>query len=625
MEKEIDQAFQFGKFLLTPRERRLTHKGNEIKLRPKTFEVLSYLARRAGHVVQREELFRAIWPRTHVSETVLDHSIWEIREALNDYSESVDWIETVPKVGYRFIGRVETISDNDRRRDLRAGMPLVVALCVSLMVLTLWHFDLLPLKTPSAQPEIDSIAVLPFVNVNGDEVSEYLCSGIPETISASLTRISGLKVTATSSLHRYRNEKVEARIAAAELNVRLILTGSVLLRDRTLKISAELVDGQDNRAIWSRSYRTENKDIFAVEEDVARRVAEALRPELADAEREDVAQSGTSDPEAYQAFLAGEYFTSRWVEEDSDRSWRTAISHYEKAIKEDPSYQKAFHGLGFCYFWLARQFTHSDEDFGRARNYWERLIEVDQSTWLAHAVKAFILWSYDREWEKAEREYKRAAVLVPEWEIWGFANFTDWMGHKKVRLAQIERLVERCDPLSASQQCYLGWAFLWNREYDRAIEQAEKTLELEHDSRQANTILAFSYAQKGMEAEAFEAGQKSRMVFGANQKELTARREAFEKSGMEGVWRWQLDRVLRKRSSRPVGVARFYAKLGFSDKALEWLEKTWSEPLHGFAHAPSSFDWDGLRKDPRFEQLLRKLNLPEEAIQRHLAVAEGTQ
>jgi tetratricopeptide (TPR) repeat protein len=276
--------------------------------------------------------------------------------------------------------------------------------------------------------------------------------------------------------------------------------------------------------------------------------------------------------------------------------------------------------LGWCYFWLARRFTQSQEDFARAREYWAKLIQVDESTSLAHATKAFILWAYDREWGQAENEYAKAETLLPNWEIWSFGDFTDWMGREEERLAQIETLLERSDPLSASQQCYAGWAFLWRRDYDRAIEQAKKTLELEPDSRQAYTLLAFSYGQKGMEKEAFEAGQKSRMVLDASQEELTARKEAFEKSGLEGVWRWQLDRLLRKPKHRPLGMVKFSAKLGYKDQAFEWLEKTWNQPLHGFAHAPSSFDYDPLRDDPRFEALLRKLKLPETAIQRHLAL-----
>jgi tetratricopeptide (TPR) repeat protein len=234
---------------------------------------------------------------------------------------------------------------------------------------------------------------------------------------------------------------------------------------------------------------------------------------------------------------------------------------------------------------------------------------------LADKVKARILWAYDREWEKAEKEYRNAEELAAGSDIHGFDGFTDWMGRKEERLSQVERQLEQADPLSASQQAVAGYAFLYWGESDRAIQQSERVLELEPDSPIAFGILSFAYQQKRMFPEMLEAELRG-MGDPASKQAL---REAYEKSGYEGYLRFRLDRHLNRENPKLVHVASLYSRLGDKDKAFEWLEKAWSKPLFGFEHAPSCFWWDRLRDDPRFETLLRKQNLPKEAIARHLA------
>ena len=271
--------------------------------------------------------------------------------------------------------------------------------------------------------------------------------------------------------------------------------------------------------------------------------------------------------------------------------------------------------LGDSYFSIARTQIQSEVDYSKARTYWEKLVEIDESTALAHRVRARILWQYDREWKEAKAAYKRSSELDVTLEI--DSGFLEWIANPEECLSQIERKLERADPLSASQQADIGYAFLSSREYDRAIEQANKVRALE-PQRTVPGLLWLAYIQTGREEEAIERFFQSESRRNASEEEIITLRESLEKSGTDALWRSILERQLKRGIA--ILIASTYARLGDTDEELEWLENAWSQPLRGMENAPSSFHWDPLRSDPRFEQLLRKLKLPEEAIQRHLAV-----
>jgi len=227
---------------------------------------------------------------------------------------------------------------------------------------------------------------------------------------------------------------------------------------------------------------------------------------------------------------------------------------------------------------------------------------------------------WDRNWKEAGPEYRRAIELDPT--LKSDASFLMWQGRLEEALARMKSRLEQADPLSALQQGSIGWGFLFLREFDRAAEQANKVLALEPESFDAYTILSEVYQQLGMVERAFEAFAEAQRIWGVADDEVAGLREVFEKSGWQGIWRWQLERVLKgQKTPRPEEMARFCVELGEKDKAFEWLDKAWSRPLWGNENAPSCHYWDPLRSDPRFEALLHKLNLPEEAIQRHLSLS----
>jgi tetratricopeptide (TPR) repeat protein len=234
-------------------------------------------------------------------------------------------------------------------------------------------------------------------------------------------------------------------------------------------------------------------------------------------------------------------------------------------------------------------------------------------------LKAIIFWSWERRWREAEKEYERVTRLGSTIIPVRYIAFLKWMGRREEYVAEIEKQLERSDPLSEVQQRTLAWQFLTHGDWDRAIEQAKKARALDPQHRSPYYILQKGYEEKGMEKEAFEARLQGLRLEHATEERIAALRKAFEESGLEGL------KKLDARPddwSRPILHAIHFARLGEKDKAFEWLEKSWplDLPLSGMEDTPANPAFDSLRDDPRFEQLLRKLNLPEEAIQRHLAL-----
>jgi serine/threonine protein kinase len=490
---------------------------------------------------------------------------------------------------------------------LGAGAILILVIAIALI----YFYQQSPGLVEEAP--IDSIAVLPFASGSEDDDSLALADGIPASISSSLSRLGQLKVKSSSTLRRYRVQEVDPQTVSQEQSVRAVLLGRVLRRGDTLAVTIELVDGRDGTLIWGQPYSRSMSNIFTVQEDIARQVTQALRLQLTEKEQEILAQEGTNNPEAYQAYTRGMYHFGRG-------ELSKAIAWNERALEVDPNYQRARLWLGWFHFLPAHR-QLSQEGYDIARAHWDKLIQTDDSSIIAHYCKAYVSWSYDKDWKRAEAELDRVKELDPNFttfslvEMFFYHTYLEWMGRREERLSLEERSLKLADPLSVLHQVMPGWAFLWNREYDRAIEQANKALALEPELVEAYPLLSLCYEQKGMTDEAFAASLEGARLRDRSDEELAAMQKAFDQEGLRGV-----RRLRTPMEMKPLERAMYFASIGETDQAFEWLEKIWAFPLNGYEFAPINPFFDPLRDDPRFEQLLRKLDLPEEAIQRHLMV-----
>jgi tetratricopeptide (TPR) repeat protein len=388
-----------------------------------------------------------------------------------------------------------------------------------------------------------------------------------------------------------------------------------------LALTVDLVDGRASDLIWGEQYREDLSDILPLQEQMAERIAQELRLELTASEREQLAESETGNPAAYKAYLKGAYCFGRFHTRVAgfDEGMQRAIAFFNEAIDADPTYAKAYLGLARVFLAMGR--AHTDTGFfHKQRRAIEKALELDDKLPAAHWMLARFHWNIDRDWAAAEREYRRAAELDVHYAPG--PRVLMWMARRDEAISKLEQWSATVDPISAASNAQLALSWLNVGEYDKAIESAELALELDPKLSDAWFAVKSAYAKKGMEQEAFDAELKYEQVTGETEEQLDLYRKSYEASGLREVWRSQYRRMIEKMENGdpfvlPQNLAILCSYLKRKDEALNWLETTYASHI---TVPLSSSHFENLRDHPRYEQLLRKLNLPEEAIQRHLAL-----
>jgi TolB-like protein/Tfp pilus assembly protein PilF len=484
---------------------------------------------------------------------------------------------------------------------------------VALIVVALGVVGLVAyLHARNSEIAIESIAVLPFANQNHDPDTDYLSDGLTESIINSLTQLSNLRVIPRSSAFRYKDKDTDPLTAGKELGVRAVLTGRVVQRGDNLVVSAELVDVRDNKQLWGDQYNRKTADALAVRQEIAREISARLRPKLTGEEQKQMSKRETTNPEAYQLYIRGRYYLEKRASEETNK----AIEYFQKAIDKDPNYARAFAGLADSYMLsvvaVPRSSFPPKETFPKAKTAALRALQIDDQLGEAHTSLALIKVLYEWDWAGAEREYKRAIELDPN-----YATAHDWYALYLGAMGRFDEAViesrkaQELDPLSPIIYASAGWIFYNARQYDRAIEQQNKALEIDPNFAIAHSRLGQTYDQKGMYKEAVEEFLKAQTLLGDKQEEIAALRQAFTISGIRGFRQKQLDLVLERSKRQPVlssFIAGLYARLGERELAFQWLEKAYEErdPVFLLKVDPR---WDGLRSDPRFADLIRRVGL----------------
>jgi eukaryotic-like serine/threonine-protein kinase len=459
---------------------------------------------------------------------------------------------------------------------------------------------------------IDSVAVLPFVNASGDPNSEYLSDGITESLINRLSQLPHLKVMSRDSAFMYKGKDTDAHTVGQALGVRAVLKGRVMQRGDDLEISAELVDARDNSHIWGEQYSRKASDIFALQGDLAKEMTSMLRMRLTGEDEKQLAKSYTTNPDAYRDYLQGRF----WWNKRTEEGFRKGIEYFQQAIAKDPNYALAYSGLADCYSLLATfGFAPPKDAYPRAQEAAQKAVELDDTLAEAHTSVAFIKAIYDWDWSGAEKEFQRAIELNPS-----YANahlfhgaVLEKQGRFEEDLAERKRAIE-LDPLSVPANTFLGMTFYTGRHYDQAIEQERKTLELDPNFVQAHYFLGMAYLQTSKYREGVAEIEKALAISPDNTAALSGLGYADAVAGRRAEAHKVLDQLteLSKKTYVPPGLlARIYVGLGEKDKAFDWLEKSDGDRstgagLEGFKVDPSL---DPLHSDPRFADLLRRMNL----------------
>ncbi len=458
---------------------------------------------------------------------------------------------------------------------------------------------------------IDSLAVLPFVNASADPSTEYLSDGISESLINSLSQLPKLKVMSRSSVFRYKGRETDPQVVGRELKVQAVLMGRLVQRGENLSISTELVDTRDSSHIWGEQYNRKLADILAVQEDISREITDNLRLKLTGEQKKTLAKRYTQDTEAYQDYLKGRYYWNKRTGE----SLKTAIEYFEKAIAKDSTYALAYAGLADCYAVISQYIgMPAREWYPKATGAALKALEIDDSLAEAHGALGLVKTIHDMDWAGAEREYRRALELNP-----GYANAHHWyamslsgLGRHDEALAHIKQAQE-LDPLSLIINANVGFILYNSRRYEEAIEQLRKALAMDSNFPEVHEYLGFTYLQKSMYREAVAELQTALKLSPGNLEVIAGLGHAYAVSGNRAEARKMLDDLTersRRGHSLPWVMAVVYTGLGDKDRAFEWLQKAVEERNIGLLMwIKVNPLFDPVRSDPRFADLLRRMNL----------------
>jgi len=460
----------------------------------------------------------------------------------------------------------------------------------------------------SPDKAVHSLAVLPFVNAGGDPDAEYFSDGITETIINNLSQLGKLRVAARTTVFRYKGRDADPQGIGRELNVQAVLTGKVVQRGDNLRIQAELVDTSDGSQLWGQRYNRKAADIFAIEEEIAREISETLRVRLTGEEQKRLGKRHTENNEAYQLYLKGRYHWNR-------RALQRAVACFEQALEIDPTYALAWAGMADCYaLYSAYEVLSAKEAVPRAKEAALKALEIDDSLAEPHACLGLVKSYYDWDWAGVDREFQRAIELNPN-----SATGHYWFGVPLVAMkraddavAHVRRALE-IEPLSPAIHANLGGALVAAGRYDEAIEAHRRGIELDPSFPLAHWALAMAYEQKEMYVEALAELQEGLRLSGGTPQILGWLGRAYGISGQREEAQKalrELEQQSKQRYVDPFGLALVSLGLGETEQAFEWLEKAREDRsfwLIYFIRVATVME--GIRSDPRFAELLRRMNL----------------
>jgi serine/threonine-protein kinase len=482
----------------------------------------------------------------------------------------------------------------------------LVALLLAALVIGYWYSS----RPSSTTTQIESIAVLPFLNASGDANLDYLSDGLSESLTNKLSQLPHLKVIARNSSFKYRGENIDIQEVARKLGVQAIVMGKVLRRGDNLSIKVEVVDARDNKQLWGEEYNRKTTDTLAVQQEIAQTIAEKLRLKLTGEQKQQLAKRPTENPEAYQLYLNGLFYLRKGGLENP----RKALDYFNPAVALDPKFALAWVGIADVYRWLGGYGGLDPQDAnGKGRTAVSRALELDESLPDAHRALANIKLD-EWDWAGAEREYKRAIELNPNL-TGAHARYSDYLsvvtGQHAEALAEV-KLAQELDPLSINLRVVEGRVLLFARRYDEAIARLQEVIRLEPDHIEAHHFLGVSYAMKGRYAEAIAEYHRAMSLHKENSSGLCFLGYALARSGKRG----EALAVLKKLKTTKEYVSRaelaiLYIGLEDKEAALTELEKAYSAHDLQMQYLKAETHYDSLRSDPRFADLLRRVGLPQ--------------
>jgi len=640
--------YRFGPFELRVQTRELYKHGVRLKLRPQGYQVLALLLEHAGECVTREELQKRVWPsNTFVDfENGVNSAIKQLRASLNDSAAEPRYIETLPKLGYRMIAPVEYEADSagarptgaeggssgakmvaevavpmaarpahSRKREWAAAAAVCVLVIACVLAFLKWpraH------RTPQRAAPAGRImvAVLPFENLTGDGTQDYFSDGLTEEMIAQLGRLDPKEfgVIARTSVMHYQHSSENVNQIGNELGVQYVLEGSVRRDSEKVRIDAELIEVGGQQQLWAQQYDRELTNLLVVQAEIAREISDSIQLTLGNPERTASVSQPTLTPQAYQAYdlcLKGLYF---WNKRTAP-GFQQAIEYFRQAIAKDPNYAPAYAGLANSYA-LMPGYTLSPaaKYMPKAREAAVRALEIDDNLPEAHVALALILENYDWNWSTAEKEYRRAIELNPNYATahqW-YAEFLMWQGRFDEALRESEA-ARRLDPLSMIIGTDRGAIFYFSRQYDRAIEQFHSVRDMDPSFARVHLVVD-PYVQEGRFSEALAEMDEWQRISGDGIHISSRLVYIYGRMGEKKKAQAEMRKLKAMMTAQPVDpmvMALAYIGVENNDAALSSLEEGFAQRSNLLTALKVEPAYDPLRDDPRFQKLLVEVGLAQ--------------
>ena len=498
------------------------------------------------------------------------------------------------------------------RPALTRRWPLAVPAVIVLTLAALVGFNVGGLRQRllgrGGPPRIESLAVLPLANLSGDPQQDYFAEGMTEALIGDLAKISSLRVISRTSVMRYKGSDKSLPQIAKELKVDAVVEGSVQRVGDRVRITAQLIHAPTDTHLWANSYERDLRDVLTLQSEVAQAIADQIRVKMTAQEQARLAGGRPVNPAAHEAYLEGRYYLEKW----SPYGAKKAEEYFRQAVAQDPNYGPAYAGLAETYTWGVPGLS-PEEGAARAKAAALKALASDDTLGEAHASLAIVYLQSDWDFPAAEREFKKAVELNPNYgpaHHW-YSHLLLSMGRFDESLTESQRFVE-LDPLSPAPHLHLGLHYLIARQYDDCIRQELKTLQMDPNYILAHSQLGQAYLFKGMYAEALRELEKARELSGGDKTNTARLAHAYGVAGRKDEARKLLQELLSTPGHGqeiPGGVAIVYLGLGENEKALEWLLKAYEKQPYWSADLKVDPLFDPLRSDPRFQALLRRLNL----------------
>jgi TolB-like protein/DNA-binding winged helix-turn-helix (wHTH) protein/Tfp pilus assembly protein PilF len=646
--------YRFAEFLVNERNRQLSCEGTEIPLTAKAFDLLIVFLKNPNRLLEKNELIEKVWDSKFVEEGNLARNVSTLRKALGANAHHHRYIVTIPGFGYRFVAEVERLgletpqtddgslkegnhlaidgspsfninnfpesidgdrhgsaaveTDNDEmqpgrsswfRRHLVATVTLASLIVITAASVIVF---LRRISGSGSNPPIKSLAVLPFDNLSGDPSQDYFSDGMTEELTQNLTQIRALKVISRPWAKQVKGLGKTPQEIAEEFKVDSIVTGTVQRSEGKIRVSAQLINAASGANIWAQTYVRDEADIVKLQSEIARTIVGEIRIKLTPAEETRLSSARTVDPDAYNEFLLGQASLATRLEAD----YPVAVTHYQRAVEIDPGYALAYARLSEAWrdIGIFGGGDLTDVEIP-ARKAALKAVELDPDLAAGHLALYYIKLICDRDWTGAEEEIKRAIDLDPAnaRNHWVYSYLLSAEGRNDESFEKIEKALEMGANESASESAY-GWALYYARRYDEAILHQTRSLELDPKVPEVYTRRGIVYLQVGRYQDALNDFEKA-IEGQPRDKVMVAVAYAFMGRRSEAL------QVLGSSRFIPSRAALVYLALGEKDKAFEILEKAVDRPDPMMLDLKVEPAFDSLHSDPRWEPLIRRLNIPQ--------------